>query len=890
MSSSTGNGNRQAALSRLAAAFSSGNFVAAEGGARELLAADVGDEEALHLLAQILNRQGRVGEAVELMAQVCTFNPFCAAYHNDRGVMLASLGRWPEAAEAYAAAVTLDPGHVDARFNLALALFRTKRLPEARAAFDQLQSMGHAIPDADVLHGELLRAEGRPAEAVEALLRAIARGVETAEVHVNLGLAFEDMNRGEEAEEALLAANRIAAGQDAAASFHLGNLYRDRGRKDLAEQFYGQALRLRPDFAEAYNNLGLLLQERGEAERAQACFDEAVSSDPALDAAHTNRGGARLKQGWMDGAIDSFKRALEINPESAEAWNNLGNVYYRLHRLEEAEAAYRHSIKFKPSYFEADLNLGILLLLQGKYAEGWPSYESRWKLPGVADKRPKFAQPEWSGDALGERTLLVYSEQGMGDNLQFVRYLPLLRQRYPQAKIYLWCLPPLFRLFSSCAAEWGIEALPPTVVGGLPPFDVQVALLSLPMLMGTDLGSIPDNVPYIRPDPILVKKWATRLQGLPGKKVGVVWASGEIYAFHRFRTVKLRQLQPLLAVDGVSWVSLQKGGGASQIESEGLSESIFNVMDEVEDFADTAALIANLDLVISVDTSVPHLVGAMGVPVWLLDRFDTDWRWLLDRSDSPWYPSMRIFRQTAFGDWNTVMPVAARALAEFSGCRIGDTSPGAEGGAVPTGSETPAKGASADPAGVPLKLNLGCGGRKMAGFVNVDCVAACQPDLVVNLEQVPWPWENDSVDEIVLHHVLEHLGQRPETFLAIVKEMYRVCRDGARIEIVVPHPRSDNFLGDPTHVRPVTAATLVLFDQRRNRQWAAIGAANTPLGQICEVDFELVSATDEIEPEWFQKRQKGQISEEELAFAIRHYNNVVAEIRMVWRARKGQPE
>ena len=300
-------------------------------------------------------------------------------------------------------------------------------------------------------------------------------------------------------------------------------------------------------------------------------------------------------------------------------------------------------------------------------------------------------------------------------------------------------------------------------------------------------------------------------------------------------------------------------------------------MDEVEDFADTAALIANLDLVVSVDTSVPHLAGAMGVPVWLLDRFDTDWRWLLDRSDSPWYPSMRIFRQTVFGDWETVMAPAAQALAHWAG--RAEAAPGIATKSVP---RPEAAG------GVPLKLNLGCGSRKMAGFVNVDCFAACQPDLVVNLEETPWPWGDDSVDEIKLIHVLEHLGQDTATFLAIVKEMYRVCRDGARIEIVVPHPRSDNYLSDPTHVRPVTAPTLQLFDQRLNRQWAAMGAANTPLGQICGVDFVLESGVNELEPEWYQKRISGEIDEAELNFAVRHYNNVVAQTVFVLRVRKGR--
>lgn len=865
--------SRNQKIEQLMTCFGVGDLAAAERIALQLLAENRGDEEALHLLAQIVYRQGRAAESVELMKEVLQINPVQASYNNDYGVMLASLGRWDEAATAYGMAVVLDQNNVDARFNLALALFRTKQRDRARIELDRLMAMRPDLPEAVALNGEMLREEGRPAESAEAFMKVIEQGMETSEVYVNLGLALEDLNRGEEAVQALQTANQFDDG-DAAACFHLGNFYRNKGDKARAEQFFRRAVALRPDFAEAHNNLGLLLQESGEAARAAECFEKALSSAPDMDAAHTNLGSSRVREGWMESAIDSFQRALEINPRSAEAWNNLGNVYFRLHRLEEAEDAYRRSLEIKPEYVEADLNLGILLLLRGKLAEGWPSYESRWRMPGVAEKRPKFSQPEWTGDPLGSRTLLVYSEQGMGDNLQFVRYLPLLRQRYPDAKIYFWCLPPLYRLFQSCAAAWGVEALPPTVPGGLPPIDVQIALLSLPWRMGTTLESIPANVPYIAPSPELSEKWSARLTQLPGKKVGVVWASGEIYAFHKFRTVRLKQLEPLLAVGGISWVSLQKGNGASQIVSEGLSGKILDLMDEVEDFADTAAIIANLDLVVSVDTSVPHLAGAMGVPVWLLDRFDTDWRWLLDRADSPWYPSMRIFRQTSFGDWNSVMPRAAESLARWVG------QPGETPVVVPEPTAVPAVPTTA------LKLNLGCGNRKMAGFVNVDCVAVCQPDMVVDLEQTPWPWADSSVDEIKLIHVLEHLGQQTGVFLAIVKEIYRVCRDGARIEIIVPHPRSDTFLGDPTHVRPVTGQMLSLFSQKLNREWAEMGAANTPLGIILDVDFEIESHVHTLDADWQARLSSGQVSEAEVAQAARQYNNVISQSTIVWRARK----
>ncbi|MDR2452924.1 MAG: FkbM family methyltransferase, partial [Candidatus Accumulibacter sp.] len=665
--------DRARKIKRLAACFGAGDLAAAEEIARQLLAADARDGEAAQLLAQIVFKQGRAEEAIEPMRTALDADPLRSSYHNDYGVMLASLGRWNDAAAAHEMAVVLERNHADARFNLALALFRGGQRERARAELDQVLSQWPDLPEAMVLEGELLRAEGRPAEAVEAFRKAIERGLETPELYVNLGLALEDAGRGEEARQALLRTRHIGA--DADACFTLGNFYRGKGNQTLAERFFRQALVARPDFAGALNNLGLLLQEGRRHEEAAQCFGKALKSDPKLSAAHINLGNLRGQEGWMEGAIDCFRRALEIDPDSPDAWNNLGLIHFRLRRMEEAETEFRRALEIRPDYAEADLNLGILLLLQGEFGAGWPHYESRWKMPRMAENRPRLDEPEWTGAALGSRTLLVYSEQGLGDNLHFARYLPLLRRHHPQARICLWCLPQLYRLFESCAAAWGVETLPPVMPGGLPPYDAQIALLSLPWRMGTTLDNIPADVPYLAPPPALVEKWTARLGPLPGKKVGLVWASGETYAQHKFRTVRLKQLEPLLGVGGVRWVSLQKGRGASQIVSEGFSHLILNPMDEVEDFADTAAIVANLDLVISVDTSVPHLAGAMGKPVWLLDRFDTDWRWLLERADSPWYPTMRIFRQTRFGEWAPVVARMREALRAWVG-EAGDGDPG----------------------------------------------------------------------------------------------------------------------------------------------------------------------------------------------------------------------
>lgn len=860
------NSGRQQEIARLASCFGNGDLAGAERIAQRLFIADRQDEEALHLLAQIVFRQGRAAEAVTLMKELFGLDPMQAGYHNDYGVMLASLGRWPDAEAAHRMSLVLDPAGVDARHNLALALFRQDKHEEALAVLDVLLQQAPDFAEQYVLRGEILQAAKRYVEAVVAYAKAVELGLQSAEVLGKLGMALSDSGNKDEA-FTLLAKSGELDSEDAATNFYLGNLFREQGKLDDAAEYFQKAIDSSPEFAEAHNNLGLVRQAQGDNQAAEAAFAKGLSASPGLSALHNNMGNSQLQRGRMDIALACFRKATELAPESFEAWNNLGETCYRLQRLDEAEDCYRKALAINPDCVGAELNLGILLLLRGDFAGGWRHYEKRWDMPHIRDRRPRFAQPEWLGEPLDGKALLIYVEQGMGDNIQFVRYLRVLRDRYPAARIYYWGLKPLVRLFADLAASCGVELLPETIPGGVPPIDYHIALLTIPERLGTTLDTIPADVPYLAPPSGLAGKWAQRLAGLKGKKVGLVWASGETYQFHMFRTMQLAQLARLLDVPGISWVSLQKGSGAAQIEAEGLSGRIVNLMDEVEDFADTAAIIANLDLVISVDTSVPHLAGAMGVPVWLLDRFDTDWRWLLGRSDSPWYPTMRIFRQTSFGDWASVVDPAARALAAWVG----------EAEATVSGKTAPA---------LVLKLNLGCGNRKMAGFVNVDCVEVCQPDLVVNLERTPWPWADNSVDEIKLIHVLEHLGQQTDVFLSIIKEMYRVCRDAARIEIVVPHPRSDTFLGDPTHVRPVTGAMLSLFDQKLNREWAEMGAANTPLGIILDVDFEIESLVHSLEPDWQEKLSSGRMSEAEVGQAARQFNNVISQSTIVWRVRK----
>jgi hypothetical protein len=357
-----------------------------------------------------------------------------------------------------------------------------------------------------------------------------------------------------------------------------------------------------------------------------------------------------------------LRAALEAQPGSPGVLNNLGIALFAQGRLSKAEASYREALGRRPDFADAHNNLGIVLLAAGRFEEGWEEHEWRWKARHMAGGARGFSAPLWSGEVLGEGgVLLLHAEQGLGDTLQFCRYAPLAAAR---ARVVLEVQAPLARLLSS------LPGVSQVIARGeaLPAFDAQAPLLSLPRAFGTTIETVPARVPYLAADPDQAAAWGRRLAALPGLKVGLCWAGEpragfpELAAIDARRSISLAALAPLAKVAGVSFVSLQKGAPAAQAADPPPPMALFDYTAELADFADTAALVENLDLVISVDTSVAHLAGAMARPVWLLNRFDTCWRWLLDRQDSPWYPTLRLFRQTTPGDWTSVIADLRQAL------------------------------------------------------------------------------------------------------------------------------------------------------------------------------------------------------------------------------------
>ena len=442
----------------------------------------------------------------------------------------------------------------------------------------------------------------------------------------------------------------------------LGNALWNLGDTAQAEASYRTAIRVEPTSTDAHYNLGLLLRSQRRLEEAISCYREVVRISPDHVAAHNNMGVALKNLSRFDEAEACFNAALRSKPDYTAALSNLGFVLMFTGRTSEAERCYREIVRREPRNPEAHLNLAYLLLLTGRLREGWDEYEWRASVAAGRGGEPVATRPRWTGGDVSARSVLIHAEQGLGDTLQFCRYVPLVARM--ARRVVLEVQPSLVTLLR------GLEGIESVVARGdpLPAFDYQCPLLSLPRIMGTETGTIPAPARYLHADPALAETWAKRLGSQRGMRIGLTWAGNSKLSTSetdRRRSLDPALLAPLADLPDVHWVSLQKrpaGEGGATLPRE---MRMSDLMEEVSDFADTAAIVANLDLIISVDTSVAHLAGALGKPIWLLNRFDTDWRWLLGRDDSPWYPSLRQFRQERPGDWTGVVERVREALVSL---------------------------------------------------------------------------------------------------------------------------------------------------------------------------------------------------------------------------------
>jgi tetratricopeptide (TPR) repeat protein len=557
------------------------------------------------------------------------------------------------------------------------------RYSEAESIYRQILAVQPNHPDALHLLGGLALQFGKLDIAADLMRRAVAAAPRVALYRCNLGLVLNRAGKWDQAIDVLRSAVQIQP-DFAEAYYNLGNALAGREQFAQAVEAYQRAVALRGDNPEWHNNLANALRYSGRTDDAEAAYRQAIALHPAYAEAHNNLASLLHAAGKIREAIEGYRRALALRADFAEAMNNLGNALLDIDESEGAIASYRQAIAINPSLLTARSHLGLALhgageyqqalrvleetvslkpdwnlaryqlsitrLLLGDFPRGWRDHEARRSAGEISVMCRRFDQPMWDGQSeLRGRRLLLHEEQGFGDSIQFVRYLPALLDR--GAEVILHCRTELVRLFA--------QSFPQAQVidrsQALPEFDVHCPLMSLPFLMHPTLQTIHNPAPYLRADPAASEHWAGKLKAFEGKiKAGLCWAGRPTHKSDRQRSIAVDVLSVLADVPNVAWISLQKNGSCTFAT---------NWTSDLHDFADTAALIQNLDLLVTVDTAVAHLAGALGKKVLLLLAYVPDWRWLLDREDSPWYPTIRLLRQPRRGDWTVPL---RRIAQEFT--------------------------------------------------------------------------------------------------------------------------------------------------------------------------------------------------------------------------------
>jgi tetratricopeptide (TPR) repeat protein len=693
-------GDSNTILSRARACDQQGRLAEAVEGYREFLAAEPLNGDVLHLLGIALARLDRRAEAIDAFTRSAALKPANAALQVNLGNALSAAGRHADALACFGRAVALNPELAPAHNGRGMALLRLGQAAEAVAALNRAVQLQ---PENARFHNDLavgLERANRGSEALVHLERATQLDPRHAEAHHNRGLLEAALGRHSQALESL---ERALALKPQAAAIHAnrGNVLADLGRREEAIASYESALALQPRDSLALRNRGRLLMSLQRMPEALADLAAATAQAPGDPDAQFLQGVALAHLQRHEEALQSFDRVLALRPRSAEALNNRGVQLMQLGRLEQAHASFVRAIAIAPRYLEAYSNAanalttlqrhadavqcfdralsiepenGTLkwgkaraLLGLGDFRQGWPLYETRLQLEYLHPLQRHRDLPRWSGaESIEGRTLLVHAEQGLGDTVQFCRYVPLLEAR--GATVLFEVQPALQGLMRSLPAR--AQILP--FDAPLPPFDLSTPLLSLPWLLGTELNSIPGGVPYLGAEAAALAAWRARLGKLPGIKVGIAWQGNletERQGGFIGRSFGLAAAAPLARHPSVTLISLQKGAGAEQRASVEFADKVLELTDPREmgpsELKDTAALMSSLDLIVTADTLTAHLAGALGIPVWVVLSASPDWRWLTDRQDSPWYPTMRLFRQRPGGSWSEVFERVARELAAW---------------------------------------------------------------------------------------------------------------------------------------------------------------------------------------------------------------------------------
>jgi tetratricopeptide (TPR) repeat protein len=623
---------------------------------RAVLAEDPNNAPALHLLGLLVMQAGQVEPGLAFVRQSLVILPDFAPAHESLGKGLERLGRREEALAAYDRLVKLTPGHPEGYVHRARVLGDLFRHSDALKNLDTALSLKND-PRLMLNRGAMLLQLQRPREALTAFDKAIAAGVAQALAWFNRGVALTALSRPDEAlaayDEALLLQPDYTD-----AFINRGLVLESLQRPNEALLSYERALSLNPEAMEAKANRTSLLARMGHREEAMAEFDELIALEPDNPVHYSNRGAVLKTVGQPELAIRDFDKALSLVPDDAALLSNRAITLQSVGRFDEALADYERAISLGAPADVLQFNYGVLLLLLGRFAEGLPHYEKRRFGAAPPDLDP--AQ-RWQGlsQSVAGKTVLVYGEQGLGDIIQLSRYLIDLSAM--GAKIVFAIRDSMVRLLRTLPVS--MTFIPENTRPAA--FDYHVAMGSLPLAFGIELQTIAAPVPYLKAEPERSAKWRTRI-GSHGLRIAISW-QGKIHGINDpFRAFPLAVLAPLAAIPGVRLISLQKGEGVEQLDAlpEGMVvEKLGDDFDAgIDAFIDTTAVMEACDLVISCDTSIAHLAGALGRPVWVALKSVPEWRWQMDRTDTPWYPTMTLYRQPSANDWKSVVAEMTRDL------------------------------------------------------------------------------------------------------------------------------------------------------------------------------------------------------------------------------------
>ena len=660
----------------------------------ELLAFVPDHVDALHLSGLIAAQTNNQRKAVELIGKAIAIYPGNPAFYWNRGLALQELNEFEEAVASFDNAIAIKPDFYDAYVNRGFALLGLKKFDAALESFDNAISLK---PDNHISHfnrGYALQNLGKLEAAIECFDQAISLKPDVPEAYSNRGMALQELKK---LNEALSSYNKaISIKPDFAEAYsNRGNTLQQLKQYDTALASYDKAISIKPDFAEAYFNRGNTLQELKQYDAALESFDKAIALKPDYHQACYNRGTLfhELKQldaalasyeqtislkpdyhqayvnravvlkllKQPDSALASFDKAISLKPDYADAYSNRGNLLHEQLRLDEALASYDKAISLKPDFADAYWNKSLTLLLSGNFRQGWELYEWRWKKEKFTSPRRDFTQPIWLGEgSIAGKTILLHSEQGLGDTIQFCRYVPLVADLGARVILETDC--------SLAGILDGLRGLSQQLVKGstLPDFDCHCPLMSLPLAFKTDIDTIPFSRQYLKCVPDKLSQWKKRLGKQTKPRIGLAWSGSIMHSNDHNRSIPLSAMSMHLP-KGFTYVSLQKDVRDIDKPTLESNPNILHFGDELKDFTDTAALCELMDVVISVDTSVAHVNAALGNPTWVLLPFSPDWRWLLDRDDSPWYPDVRLFRQQKPDDWAEAFEKLKSALLTVYG-------------------------------------------------------------------------------------------------------------------------------------------------------------------------------------------------------------------------------